>query len=72
LEEEKNRWKEDSDMMKPAKDSLDVGILVSDIEASLNFYQKILGLSFWKKGLYGLRCTFAFRQQRSQTDCSQL
>jgi catechol 2,3-dioxygenase-like lactoylglutathione lyase family enzyme len=31
-------------MMKPAKDSLDLGILVSDIKASLNFYQNILGL----------------------------
>jgi catechol 2,3-dioxygenase-like lactoylglutathione lyase family enzyme len=33
-------------MMKPAKDSLDLGILVSDIEASLNFYQNLLGLDF--------------------------
>ena len=33
-------------MMKPAKDSLDLGILVSDIEASLNFYQNLLGLQF--------------------------
>jgi len=33
-------------MMKPAKDSLDLGILVSDIKASLNFYQNILGLEF--------------------------
>ncbi len=33
-------------MMKPAKDSLDLGILVSDIEASLNFYQNLLGLEF--------------------------
>ncbi len=32
--------------MKPAKDSLDLGILVSDIKASLNFYQNILGLEF--------------------------
>jgi len=33
-------------MMKPAKDSLDLGILVSDIKASLNFYQNLLGLAF--------------------------
>ena len=33
-------------MMKPAKDSLDLGILASDIKASLNFYQHILGLQF--------------------------
>ena len=30
----------------PAKDSLDLGIVVSDIKASLNFYQDILGLEF--------------------------
>lgn len=33
-------------MMKPAKDSLDLGIVVSDIKASLDFYQNILGLEF--------------------------
>ncbi len=33
-------------MMKPAKDSLDLGIIVSDIKSSLNFYQNILGLEF--------------------------
>ena len=33
-------------MMEPAKDSLDLGMLVSDINASLNFYQNILGLKF--------------------------
>jgi len=33
-------------MMKPAKDSLDLGIVVSDIKASLHFYQDILGLEF--------------------------
>jgi catechol 2,3-dioxygenase-like lactoylglutathione lyase family enzyme len=38
--------KEKADMMEVAKDSLDVGILVSDIKASLNFYQNILGLEF--------------------------
>jgi catechol 2,3-dioxygenase-like lactoylglutathione lyase family enzyme len=33
-------------MMKPAKDSLDLGVIVSDIKASLRFYQEILGLKF--------------------------
>lgn len=33
-------------MMEPAKDSLDLGILVSDIKSSLNFYQNMLGLKF--------------------------
>lgn len=33
-------------MMKPAKNSIDLGIIVSDIRASLNFYQNILGLEF--------------------------
>jgi catechol 2,3-dioxygenase-like lactoylglutathione lyase family enzyme len=33
-------------MMKRAKDSLDLGIVVSDIKASLDFYQHILGLEF--------------------------
>ena len=33
-------------MMKPAKDSLDLGIVVGDIKASLNFYQNLLGLEF--------------------------
>ena len=33
-------------MMKPAKDSLDIGVIVSDIKASLNFYQNTLGLEF--------------------------
>jgi catechol 2,3-dioxygenase-like lactoylglutathione lyase family enzyme len=33
-------------MMKPGKDSLDLGVLVSDIKASLNFYQNLLGLEF--------------------------
>jgi len=33
-------------MMKPAKDSLDLGIIVSDIKASLHFYQDLLGLEF--------------------------
>ena len=33
-------------MMKPAKNSLDIGVIVSDIKASLNFYQNLLGLEF--------------------------
>lgn len=33
-------------MMKPAKNSLDLGVITSDIKASLNFYQKLLGLEF--------------------------
>jgi catechol 2,3-dioxygenase-like lactoylglutathione lyase family enzyme len=33
-------------MMKPAKNSLDIGIVASDIKASLDFYQNILGLEF--------------------------
>ena len=33
-------------MIKPAKDSLDLGIIVRDIKASLHFYQKTLGLEF--------------------------
>jgi catechol 2,3-dioxygenase-like lactoylglutathione lyase family enzyme len=33
-------------MMKPGKDSLDLGILVSDVDASLRFYRDILGLEF--------------------------
>ncbi len=33
-------------MMKRGKDSLDLGILVSDIQASLRFYRDILGLEF--------------------------
>jgi len=31
-------------MMKPAKNSLDLGIIVGDIQASLSFYRDILGL----------------------------
>jgi catechol 2,3-dioxygenase-like lactoylglutathione lyase family enzyme len=48
-------------MMEPAKDSLDLGILVSDIKSSLNFYQSILGLKFieerplWFGTMYRLR-----------------
>jgi catechol 2,3-dioxygenase-like lactoylglutathione lyase family enzyme len=33
-------------MMKPAKDSLDIGVIVSDIKSSLDFYRNILGLEF--------------------------
>lgn len=33
-------------MMKPAKDSLDIGVLVSDINKSLQFYRDWLGLEF--------------------------
>jgi catechol 2,3-dioxygenase-like lactoylglutathione lyase family enzyme len=33
-------------MMKPAKDSLDLGMLVSDIKASLEFYRDTLGLDY--------------------------
>jgi catechol 2,3-dioxygenase-like lactoylglutathione lyase family enzyme len=53
--------KEDADMMDPAKDSLDLGILVGDIKSGLNFYQNILGLTFveerplWFGTMYRLR-----------------
>jgi len=33
-------------MMKPGKDSLDLGVLVGDIKASLHFYRDILGLAY--------------------------
>ncbi len=36
-------------MMEIAKDSLDLGILVGDINASLGFYQDLLGLKFIEK-----------------------
>jgi catechol 2,3-dioxygenase-like lactoylglutathione lyase family enzyme len=36
-------------MMEIAKDSLDLGMLVSDINASLKFYQDLLGLKFIEK-----------------------
>jgi len=48
-------------MMKPAKDSLDLGILVSDSKASLEFYRDILGLKYvgetpvWFGTMYRLR-----------------
>jgi catechol 2,3-dioxygenase-like lactoylglutathione lyase family enzyme len=47
--------------MKPAKNSIDLGILVSDIKASLGFYQNLLGLEFvgetpvWFGTMYRLR-----------------
>ena len=33
-------------MLKPAKESLDLGVLVSNIEASLRFYKDLVGLEF--------------------------
>lgn len=33
-------------MLKPGKESLDLGLIVSDIEASLSFYRDTLGLDF--------------------------
>ena len=36
-------------MMDPAKDSIDLGVVVSDIKASLHFYQELLGLKFIEK-----------------------
>jgi catechol 2,3-dioxygenase-like lactoylglutathione lyase family enzyme len=36
-------------MMDPAKDSMDLGVLVGDIQASLHFYQELLGLKFIEK-----------------------
>ena len=36
-------------MMEPAKESLDLGILVSDIKASLTFYRDLLGLKYVEK-----------------------
>src|SRR5262249_32855637 len=36
--------KEEHMLLKPAKDSVDIGIFVSDIKKSLAFYQGILGL----------------------------
>ena len=58
---EKLYGKENNKMMKPAKNSLDLGVIVSDIKASLNFYQDILGLEFidsvplWFGTMYRLR-----------------
>jgi catechol 2,3-dioxygenase-like lactoylglutathione lyase family enzyme len=36
-------------MMIPAKESLDLGVIVRDIEASLSFYRDTLGLQFVEK-----------------------
>ena len=33
-------------MMEPAKDCLDLGIIVGDFKASISFYENILGLKF--------------------------
>ena len=33
-------------MMKPAKNAVDIGVLVSDIKKSLEFYRDLLGLQF--------------------------
>lgn len=38
--------REHSKMMKPVKDSLDFGIVVRDIKASLDFYKTIMSLEF--------------------------
>jgi catechol 2,3-dioxygenase-like lactoylglutathione lyase family enzyme len=32
-------------MMQPSKDSIDLGIICGDIQASLHFYQELLGLT---------------------------
>lgn len=48
-------------MMIPAKDSIDLGVVVSDIQASLHFYRDTLGLSLveeipvWFGTMYRLR-----------------
>jgi len=48
-------------MMIPAKESLDLGVMVRDIEASLSFYRDTLGLQFveeiplWFGTMYRLR-----------------
>jgi catechol 2,3-dioxygenase-like lactoylglutathione lyase family enzyme len=47
--------------MEPAKDSLDLGILVSDIKSSLNFYQNILGLAFVEKRPSGFGTMYRLR-----------
>jgi catechol 2,3-dioxygenase-like lactoylglutathione lyase family enzyme len=33
-------------MLKPVKNALDLGVVVGDVTASLNFYQNLLGLEF--------------------------
>ena len=53
--------KEYTNMMEPAKDYLDLGIVVGDIKASLAFYVDVLGLKFvdklpvWFGTMYRLR-----------------
>jgi catechol 2,3-dioxygenase-like lactoylglutathione lyase family enzyme len=48
-------------MIKPAKNSLDLGIVVSDIKTSLEFYRDLLGLEYigetpvWFGTMYRLR-----------------
>ncbi len=48
-------------MMIPAKDSIDLGVVVSNIQASLSFYRDMLGLNFveeipvWFGTMYRLR-----------------
>ena len=65
-------------MMKPAKDSLDLGIVVSDIKASLNFYQNTLGLEFvgitpvWFGTMHRLRFgTSDFKLIAIETSCRE-
>jgi len=53
--------KEKADMMELGKDSLDLGILVSDIKASLNFYQNTLGLKFVEQILSGFGTMYRLR-----------
>ena len=36
------------------KKAIDVGVIVSDIDASLNFYVELLGLKKFRKPRYGL------------------
>ncbi len=48
-------------MIRQGKDSLDLGVIVSDMEASLSFYRDLLGLKFigkapvWFGTMYRLR-----------------
>ena len=58
--------KEYTNMMEPAKDYLDLGILVRDIKASLTFYVDILGTEICGKitGLVWDDVPAPFRQQR--------
>jgi len=38
-----------TNVMQLAKESLDIGVVVSNIDASLKFYQEMLGLEFVQK-----------------------